>query len=280
MVESGHTSISEVEYASRLHPQLPVEVVTRSELIGRVDSAHLVAPQRPSFYLLVLMRSGRGSHVVDFKEIPARPGRLIQIRPGQVQSWNLEVDFDATVVLAQPTTLSSHPWFPGHSSFSDLDMAGTATADALIGALRRQQGGFEGDGPTVRLMTALFAALVALFDQAQSENGPNEQSEVYLAFRHAIETDLGYRHDVTDYARHLGYSARTITRACQKATGRTAKRVLIDRLVLEAKRLLVHTDDSAAVISAELGFSEPTNFAKFFSRNTAHSPTDFRRLYR
>jgi AraC-like DNA-binding protein len=121
---------------------------------------------------------------------------------------------------------------------------------------------------------------LALFDQARADTVGTRLPQVFLAFRNAIETDLTHRHDVVDYARHLGYSARTITRACQQVTGQTAKAVLTDRLVLEAKRLLVHTDTPAATISAQLGFSEPTNFTKFFTRNTAHSPTSFRNLYR
>lgn len=80
--------------------------------------------------------------------------------------------------------------------------------------------------------------------------------EAYVAFRNAIESELTYRHNVAEYARRIGYCARTVTCACQQATSQTAKRVLDGRLVLEATRLLVHTDTPAATISADLGFSE------------------------
>lgn len=280
MVESGQQQIRAVDFESRLHAHLPVEVVERQELLGRVDPAFLAAPQRPSFHMFMLSRSHRGSHTVDFTEIAVQPGRLFQIRPGQIQVWKTAVDFDATLVLSQPAAPSTHPWFPGHGSYCDLDTAAATTAETLIDALRRQQTRFDGDQPTRRLMILLFDALSALFDQARADTADTRLPDVYVAFRNAIETDLTHRHDIVDYARHLGYSARTITRACQQATGQTAKRVLTDRLVLEAKRLLVHTDTPAATISAQLGFSEPTNFTKFFTRNTAHSPTSFRHHYR
>jgi AraC-like DNA-binding protein len=230
--------------------------------------------------MMLLMGSARGSHTIDFTDIPARPQRLIHIRPGQVQVWNTEAAFDATLVLARPAARSSRPWFPGHGSYADLDEVAAATADSLIGSLRAQQTRFDGEQSTSRLMIALFDALVALFDQSQAVAVDTHLPEVYVAFRNAMETDLSFRHDVVEYARHLGYSARTITRACQQATGQTAKAVLADRLVLEAKRLLVHTDTAAAAISAQLGFSEATNFTKFFSRNTGQSPSSFRQTYR
>lgn len=280
MVEIGQAQIRPVDFQSRSHDRLPVEVVEISDLYTRVDRARLALPERPSFDLFVLMRSSQGSHVVDFTEIPARPGRLIQIRSGQVQSFGAKADLDATLVLSQPAVASAHPWFPGDDSFCDLDHDALATADALIDALRIQQARFDGDDATIRLMTALYEALVALFDQAHTATHASRFPEPYVAFRRAIENDLDHRHDVVDYARHLGYSARTITRACQKATGQTAKQILTDRIVLEAKRLLVHTNIPAASISAQLGFSEPTNFTKFFTRNTETTPSAFRNLHR
>lgn len=277
MVETGQGQIRPVDFDSRVHAHLPVEVVERHELFARVAPADLASPQRPSFYLLFLMRSQRGSHTVDFIEIPARRGRLIQIRPGQVQVFNTSIDLHATLVLSHPAVVSKHPWFPGHSSHCDLDERALTTAESIIDTLRHHQTHFEGDQPTRRLMIALFDALMAIFDQAAHvERLEARLSEVYVAFRGAVEADLTTSHDVTDYARRLGYSARTITRACQQATGQTAKGVLNDRLVLEAKRLLIHTDTPAATISAQLGFSEPTNFTKFFTRNTGQTPSAFR----
>lgn len=280
MVESGQQKIKPVDFYSRRHPLLPVEVVERRELIKRVDPERFASPQRPSFEALMLMRSAQGSHTIDFTEIPTRPGRLLRIRPGQIQAWHTDVDFDATLVLSQPAIATTNPWFPGDGSYCDLDVDGAASAEGIIDALRRQQARFTGDEPSRRLMIALFDALVAVFDQAQITANSHQLPEAYVAFRDAIESDLSHSHGVVDYARALGYSARTITRACQKATGQTAKQILTDRLVLEAKRLLVHTDIPAATISAQLGFSEPTNFTKFFTRNADQTPSAFRRLDR
>lgn len=280
MVESRQVQIRRVDFESRVDSRLQVEVVERQNLLARVGVDYLAAPQRPSFSLLVLMRSQEGSHIVDFTEIPARPGRLVQIRPGQVHTYNTTTDLDATLVLAQSAVTSPLPWFPGHSSSCDLDHEAMTTAESLIDALRRHQSFSEGDQPPHRLMIALFDALVALFDLANTAATNPQLPEPYVAFRTAVEADLDHRHDVVDYARQLGYSARTITRACQKATGLTAKQILTDRLVLEAKRLLVHTDTPAAAISVQLGFSEPTNFTKFFTRNTTQTPSAFRHFHR
>jgi AraC-like DNA-binding protein len=276
MVQSGQGPIRSVEFESGLHEALPVEVIERSEIISRVAPARLAVPERPTFHELMLMRSDGGAHTVDFAAIKSRPGRLLRIRPGQVQAWSTRSDFDASLVLSRVTESAVDPWFPGDRPFRDLDTESMELAESLIEGLRHLQTAFLASEAESRLMVALFGALTALFDATGRDGTATHPPDVYVEFRRAVEADLAWSHDVTDHARRLGYSARTVTRACQAATGQSAKRVLDGRIVLEAKRLLVHTDLPVAAISAELGFSESTNFTKFFARNVGRLPSQFR----
>ncbi len=273
MVESGQR-IRRVDFASRLHPALPVEVLDFDDLRRRLKPDHFTAPERPSFTIFILMETRRGSHTVDFARIAAKPGRLIQVRPGQIQTFDSEID--ATLLLAEPIKTSAHPWFPGHAVYGDLDEVDRNTAVGLIDALRHYQEEFAGDPATRRLMVSMVETLTALFERSAT-SVETHLPEPYIAFRSAVEHHMTHKHDVTEYAAMLGYSPRTLSRACQAATGRTAKQVLTERLLLEAKRLLAHTQTSAASISGDLGFSEPTNFAKFFIRHTGMTPGTFRR---
>jgi AraC-like DNA-binding protein len=84
---------------------------------------------------------------------------------------------------------------------------------------------------------------------------------------------------VLDYAQRLGYSESTLSRACVAVAGRTAKEEIDARIALEAKRLLVHSPAPAANIGHQLGFSEPTNFLKFFRRTVGSTPLEFRQAH-
>jgi AraC-like DNA-binding protein len=53
-----------------------------------------------------------------------------------------------------------------------------------------------------------------------------------------------------------------------------------ERVILEAKRLLAHTDLNIKEIGFYLGFDEATNFVKFFKKITHTTPMLFRKLYR
>jgi AraC-like DNA-binding protein len=69
---------------------------------------------------------------------------------------------------------------------------------------------------------------------------------------------------------------RTLTRASQAAVGVGAKRFIDDRILLEAKRLLIHTDLTAASVGQRLGFPRATTFTKFFRLHTNQTPSEFR----
>lgn len=88
------------------------------------------------------------------------------------------------------------------------------------------------------------------------------------AFEDAFAATGGKQREATWFASHVRCSPRTLNRIVLSARGLTAKAVIDERLALEAKRLLAYTDEPASHIAAELGFSEATNFTKFFARLT------------
>lgn len=101
--------------------------------------------------------------------------------------------------------------------------------------------------------------------------------ETYARFSAELERSYATTRRAEDYAHRLGYTVKSLTRACLAATGQPVKQLIDVRVALEAQRLLAHTDDPVAVIAHWLGFSEPTNFGKFFTRLTGTTPGDFRR---
>ena len=275
MVKSGHGSdIRPVGFASRIHPDIQVEVIERRDLIERIGPDVLTRPERVDFVTLLLVSRGRGRHTIDFEEVDLETDRIIRIRPGQVQSWVLDGDVDVTAVLsaAPLPAASADDADPSRS----LDPDSLRHAWALVDIVRGEQGRFGGDDASNALLRRIFEALHAIFERATHDQAAATVPQPYAAFRQAIERDLGSTHTVRDYARSLGYSERTLSRACHVATGLSAKGVLTQRLVLEAKRQLAHSDLTVAAIGSRLGFAEATNFHKFFVREVGVGPTEFR----
>lgn len=104
-----------------------------------------------------------------------------------------------------------------------------------------------------------------------------EHGETFQRFREAVENEYAKARDVGHYARSLGYSPRTLTRATVAAAGVGAKEFIDRRVVLEARRLLAHGDHPVVSIASRLGFADASNFVKYYTKRTGATPTAFRR---
>lgn len=104
----------------------------------------------------------------------------------------------------------------------------------------------------------------------------SQLSQRFIHFHKLVEQHFAEWSHVSDYAHYLNCTEKTLTRASIEATGMTAKAFISARMILEAKRLLVHTDQSVSHIAEHLNFKEATHFSKFFKREMGYTPSDFR----
>lgn len=136
------------------------------------------------------------------------------------------------------------------------------------------------------LLVAQVAVLVSRLELAAaiSTGAPSRSdrvpSELFRSYERAIDDHFREWHRVSDYARSLGCTTKTLLRASQAARGSTAKRLIVQRIIVEANRMLALRPDPVERIGAELGFDEPTNFTKFFRRETGRTPKAFRATVR
>ncbi|MGW5478171.1 helix-turn-helix domain-containing protein [Streptomyces sp. NPDC004008] len=234
--------------------------------------------------------------MVDFVPRHCAPRTLLHVRPGQVQRFPADptgrpAELDGVLVLftgafpprlplAAPLLDGFGPaaWTLSPGDYAALDRALTEIA-AEYHAMESGPEDTDAD-LTVQLLRQLLGAVLLRMARLPQSGGAASAAlggEVFRAFRYELERSFAATRSVQEYAVRTGCSARTLSRACQAATGRTAKQLIDARVALEAQRLLVHTDLSVAAIGRMLGFSEPTNFGKFLARETGHTPGGFRR---
>ncbi|WP_281752709.1 helix-turn-helix domain-containing protein [Neptunitalea chrysea] len=80
-----------------------------------------------------------------------------------------------------------------------------------------------------------------------------------------------------DFASQLSVHVNHLNRAIRATTGKTTTEHISERLTSEAKALLKHTSWNVSEISYVLGFDDPTHFNHFFKKQTATTPTQYRR---
>lgn len=100
--------------------------------------------------------------------------------------------------------------------------------------------------------------------------------EFFRKFTRLVEAHYKSKHTVADYADFLCMAPKTITHKFNRLRLPQPNEVIKNRIILEAKRLLVHTSLTAKEIAYELGYNDPAYFSRLFMAKTGESPSTFR----
>ncbi|MFE2585568.1 helix-turn-helix transcriptional regulator [Streptomyces sp. NPDC059378] len=289
MVKKRHDAprgIQEISFAAPAGTPAGVEALPLADLRRRVPAERLMAPQRPDFHHLLTLTGGTLRHTVDFTAYALDPGSWLWVRPGQVQQWGDLTHAEGTVILFRrdfldPATTDGARLDDPHAPILRRPLPDDAAALRLATEHLTTEFHALGRLP-LEIHTAalrhLLAVLVLRLAHLTAPAGSPvpEPDATYSCFRDAVEKDFTRTRRVEDYAEALGYSTRTLSRATLAAAGLGAKEFIDRRVVLEAKRLLAHSDRTAARIADQLGFSSATHFSKYFHQRTGQTPIAFR----
>ncbi len=106
----------------------------------------------------------------------------------------------------------------------------------------------------------------------------NEQIDVVRKFNVLVDTHFKTKRKVSDYADMLYKSPKTLSNLFSLYNQKSPQQIILERLALEAKRLIRFTDMQNQEIAYELGFNDPAHFSRFFKKMTNQSPTQYREL--
>ncbi|MFD3513689.1 helix-turn-helix domain-containing protein [Streptomyces sp. NPDC058657] len=285
--ESESASIPEVRFHAPSSAPAGVEVLTLAALRGNSCAGSLSVPHRPDFHHLLVLDRGTLPLMVDFASYRLRVGEWLWVRPGQVHRWDEMHGAEGVLVLFEAgfpdpaTSAAARLDDPFGPTVRRPSQAAGVAARRALDHLDHEFRSLRDGGPLpldthVAVLRHLLAALLLRLAPVGEEVVTCDNPDTYLRFRDAVERDFARTRRVEDYARALGYAPRTLSRATLAAAGVGAKEFIDRRVVLEARRLLAHSDHSAARVAGLLGFGDAANFGKFFHQRTGTSPLAFR----
>lgn len=107
----------------------------------------------------------------------------------------------------------------------------------------------------------------------------NNDLDFFRKFTILVDAHYKEKHTVADYADLLFMASKTITHKFKRLNLPQPNEIIKNRIVLEAKRLLVHTTMTAKEIAYDLGYEDPAYFSRLFMVKTGESPSAFRTKY-
>ncbi|HEX9894768.1 MAG TPA: helix-turn-helix transcriptional regulator [Gemmatimonadales bacterium] len=273
-------------YTTKYGPEMLVDAAWVREM----PTFLLPGPHALTFYDILFVTSGRGWFWLDTYRHPVTPAQVFFTTPGQVRRWEVE-DLDGLCLFFPAAFLEEFfndslflhrlPYFHVPEARGALSL-GQPAANALrrhLLAMRRELRVLRPD--SVHLLRArLYEILITLSRQYSSQRGGASQLVPHgmaLRFRELVERDASRHHGVAWYARELGVTPGHLNVLTRRHLGRGAKEVIAERLALQARRMLLYSEKSAAQVGFGLGFQDPSYFTRFFRRETGRSPSAFRR---
>jgi len=288
----GAQAIRSLPFRHGAKPSVGLEVFRLSQLRARAERKALDhaldAPQRPEFHTVYVGLRGAGTHVVDFTPVPLGAGYLTFVARGRVQQFVIDREVDAWMLLFAPELLGGQRADPLRAP-AVLSPLWPAPALAVPAADMREllalveQLEAEQARPVDSLQEPVLAGLlrVLLLRAERMRAGGQEAVPAALErFFTILERDHAETRSVAHYARAAGISPRRLGELLAAQTGKSTKQVIDERVVLEHKRLLAHTELSVKELAARTGFPEPTNLVKFFRHHTGTTPLAFRAAHR
>ncbi len=265
---------------------------------------------------IIFISRGSGNIQVDARQYPVKPHSLFALAKGQVETLEFSKDARGFVILFSEEYLYKYPEDMGwiahlslleHSDktcaveLSDLEYA------ELLMLIRKMQSELASGNEFAQrdILVNAFRMFLLMAERAKRKHLRKNQSDesihriafpahsseerqpkvnlqedkdwqYIVAFRQELDKDFHASRSVWHYATKLNITQKKLNQITSKFLGKPAKKIIEERVLLEIKRLLLYTDNTVKEIGFSLGFTDPTNFNKFFKKYTMRTPVQFR----
>ena len=252
---------------------------------------------RTNYYAFLLIADGKGHYTIDDNYFSVAAGSFYFTNPGHLKSFFIEENLkgymitfsEAFLKIHHPLSVEQAFPFLYHETTPVMQLPPEVFAD-LQASLQVMERAYQTPSSFKKQVVGghLVAFLYQTKDLLQRYRSPinpaTRAAAIGSAFQQLLQKnmlqllreEIPTAWSVADYADCLHLHPNYFSQTIKSETGRTAKQWIDEKLSNEAKTLLRQTDDTTAQIAARLGFSDSSNFSRFFKKMAGLSPTQFR----
>ena len=266
--------------------------IHRNDCVVNYKKSDFLVPHRKDYFFMAFVRQGSSRHWIDMTPYDLRPDSFYFTVPHQIHLKEQAQPFSGITLSFHYDFLAAH----NNAALKELPIIqnplnghelALAQADVLFieDVLEKilleynTKETWQHD-MLLAYMNILLVYLSRLYTAQFTERTPAPDRVLLKNYLARIDASFTTLHEVADYAALLNLSAGHLSEVVKAQSGKPAIVHIHNRLMLEAKRLLFHTDYAVKEIAFHLGFEDASYFSRFFKRITGYTPAHYRNDFR
>lgn len=251
-------------------------------------------PHKHNFFLSVLFTEGSGIHEIDFDRYSIKPGSLFFLKPGQTHYWNFDKNPKGYIFFHSQefydlnfsmNRLDQFPFYYSYKNPRNINL-NDSDIDIIKPLFRNINSEYQLSLPlkNQKLASLLNLTYIELTRLYNSYNTVKKiESRTYLNTLNILEKTIEkyYKTEksATFYATKLNISSKHLNRIVKTILDKTTTALITERVLLESKRLIIHSKNNLTQIAQILGYEDYAYFSKVFKSKTKMTPLKFKKSY-
>lgn len=264
------------------------------------ECRNYLSPNRRDFYKALLITKGTGVFTMGLNTYYIEEPTLLFIHPNDIISWrNLSEEPGGYYVLFRKSFINTHHQLKSviekfglfsekNKSVIRLQESESNTINRFFEQLKAEEvenGDYKEESMQAYLQLLMIESMkIGRFPKPDSVSEDFGHIHQFFNLLESETSNINYSSPIRiktakEFAYNLNVHPNYLNELLKKHTGQNASTHIRNRILEEAKVLLLQTDWSLQDISYSIGFAEQPNFNLFFKKNTGTTPAEFRRSY-
>ncbi len=238
---------------------------------------------RHAYHEIIWVRYGSAVHLMDGESVELPMHSLVSIPKDCIHSIYPSRDCKASVIRFRAEFLqnASHQLFSKFNGNSIIHTTEEQAAiiESYLGLICYESR--QADPYSLHKFRHLLAAFILKIEELRLLQSPlkayslSKSGFIWERFNTLLEEKFHSEHRAGYYSKTIGVSARKLCDIVMLNTGKYVSDFIMERVITEAKRMILVTDFSIKEIAFQLGFEEQSYFTKVFKKHTGITPTEF-----
>lgn len=283
-----------IGFDNQINPKSYFDIIKIEELLQRGLDHDIAKNHLVKFFIIFFVYEGNGCHTIDFKDYHYNKGTVLLVRKDQVHKFFKSPNVKGYLLIFTEEFIISHlnkmealktmQLFNDSLSFPKINFNSEEEFSDFTTLIKHLESEYQtNDNFSIGITRSVLHIVITKLFRIKEKSGQfvttNKYLSQFLVFQNLVEKECFKSREVKYYSNKMGVSTKTLNNITREVINIPAKAFIDERTLMQIKRLLISTNNSIKEIAYISGFSDPTNFFKYFKKFTNSTPEVFRQAH-